>query len=282
MATKTCVIALDRTFLTGEGLVDKGHVVSTHSEEHTAREKAEKCNKATRASAAKPFFGVVTAEGVARGDARPDLADQCVAAKFDADAVFTMKCILHPGWTGGKEVTDEEIGWRLEALQLTVDELRDRYEDRAREELDAMFVNRIALAESQARVRAVGELLTAERSEFTYTFPAVAGMQAGRAYYAAQVPYSALVRLFRFDEEDTVPAHLRAQRSLNERRAEAIGEYLVENPEATSCRQSPPVFQLRCHLSRVSLRRRRPHRAAAYPDGRHAADQRWPAPTQGH
>jgi DNA sulfur modification protein DndB len=60
-------------------------------------------------------------------------------------------------------------------------------------------------------------------------FPAVRGIQAGREYYTAQVPYKALVRMFVFDEEQ-VPARLRAQRSLNESRAKKIRNYILDNP----------------------------------------------------
>ncbi|WP_454740442.1 DNA sulfur modification protein DndB [Cupriavidus necator] len=229
MVKKFCVIALCPSFTSEEGHVEKGRIVSTHAEGHTARDRAEKCNKFNRASIAKPEFGVVEAEA-GKGQVCPELADRFLAEKFEADALDTMKSILQPGWQGGLDVADERIGWELEALGIGVDELRERFEVRARDELDAMHVNRIELAERKARVRAVGERLAGERSEFTYTFPAVAGMQSGRAYYAAQVPYGALVRLFRFDEEDVVPAHLRAQRVLNERRAEAIGEYVIDNP----------------------------------------------------
>lgn len=231
MATKHYVIALRGTFLFGNGDVPKGTIVSTHAEDHTARVNADKCNKLSRATNSKPEFGVLRSDQtLAKGTAYPELADQFLADKFDADAIHAMKCVLHPGWQGGKAVTDETIGWLLAALGITLDELRERYAERAQAELDAQSAKRIELAEKQARVRAVGQELAAERSEFTYTFPAVAGMQAGRAYYAAQVPYSALVKLFTFDDEDTVPAHLRAQRVLNERRAEAIGEYVVDNP----------------------------------------------------
>ncbi|MGY2488279.1 DNA sulfur modification protein DndB [Cupriavidus sp. CP313] len=229
MVKKFCVIALCPSFTSEEGHVEMGRIVSTHAEGHTARDRAEKCNKFNRASVAKPEFGVVEAEA-GKGQVCPELADRFLAEKFEADALHTMKSVLQPGWQGGPDVTDERIGWELEALGIGVDALRERFEDRARDELDAMHVNRIELAERKARVRAVGERLAGERSEFTYTFPAVAGMQSGRAYYAAQVPYGALVRLFRFDEEDVVPAHLRAQRMLNERRAEAIGEYVIDNP----------------------------------------------------
>ena len=65
----------------------------------------------------------------------------------------------------------------------------------------------------------------------TFKFPATRGIQAGKEFFSATVPYAYLVRLFRFDEE-TVPAELRAQRKLDEKRAGKIGEYVVENAES--------------------------------------------------
>ncbi|MBE0407277.1 hypothetical protein EI162_10175 [Psychrobacter sp. FME6] len=67
--------------------------------------------------------------------------------------------------------------------------------------------------------------MTEAAQEHTYSFPAVRGIQAGKEYYIAQIPYGVLVKLFVFDEED-VPPELRAQRSLNEKRARDIGQYL--------------------------------------------------------
>ena len=62
-----------------------------------------------------------------------------------------------------------------------------------------------------------------------YTFPATKGVQAGKDFFTATVPYKFLVRLFRFDDE-SVPAELRAQRSLNESRAKSISDYILSNP----------------------------------------------------
>lgn len=233
MANKHYVIALHPTFAPTIGGVEKGTIISAHAELDPARANVDKHNRYNHATLHKPMFGIVESHtALTKGDVHPDLADKVLADKFDADALYTMKCVLNPGWRGGRPVSDEDIGWMIERLGLPLDLLRIRYEDRAQAELDAMHVDRITLAEQTARARAVGEALATERSQFSYAFPAVAGMQAGRAYYAAQVPFSVLVKLFTFDDEEAVPAHLRAQRVLNERRAEAIGDYVVENPTA--------------------------------------------------
>ena len=46
---------------------------------------------------------------------------------------------------------------------------------------------------------------------FSYRFPAVKGIQAGREYYISMVPLKLLSRLFPAEEEIVLPEH-RAQR----------------------------------------------------------------------
>lgn len=214
------------------GMVEMGTIVSTHTENFKAHDRVDKLNKLYNISSRQPIFGVVkSAVTLIKGGRHPELATKWLEDKFDDDATYTMKCILNPSWRGGVPITDEAVGYWLEDLKLTLDELRGRYEGRARTELDAANANTLELAERKARVRAVGRELTSSRSEITYTFPAVRGMQAGRAYFAAQIPYSALVKLFVFDDEDLVPAQHRAQRVLSEGRAEKICEYVLGNAD---------------------------------------------------
>ena len=79
---------------------------------------------------------------------------------------------------------------------------------------------------------------------FNLTFPATRGIQAGRPFFTATIPFKVLARLFKSDEEE-VPADLRAQRKLNEGRAQGICDYMITNPETfvipaitVSCDQS--------------------------------------------
>lgn len=65
--------------------------------------------------------------------------------------------------------------------------------------------------------------------DVTYTFPATKGLQAEKDFFTSSIPFKYLVRLFRFDDEG-VPTELRAQRKLNEKRAEAIADYILANP----------------------------------------------------
>lgn len=62
-----------------------------------------------------------------------------------------------------------------------------------------------------------------------YSFAAIRGVQANRAFYVAMVPLKTLESLFRFDEEELLP-ELRAQRDLNRARIPAIARYINQNP----------------------------------------------------
>lgn len=62
-----------------------------------------------------------------------------------------------------------------------------------------------------------------------YTFAAIRGIQANRAYYVAMVPLKVLEKLFQFDDED-LPPKLRSQRDLNRMRIPAIARYINQNP----------------------------------------------------
>lgn len=64
--------------------------------------------------------------------------------------------------------------------------------------------------------------------EFSYVFPAIRGVQAGREYYVSMCPLRLLSKLFIFNEEELVP-ELRAQRSLNRSRVPEMARYIVEN-----------------------------------------------------
>lgn len=63
---------------------------------------------------------------------------------------------------------------------------------------------------------------------FSYHFPAVKGIQAGREYYISMVPLKLLCRLFPAEEEVVLPEY-RAQRRINESRIPEIKNYIIEN-----------------------------------------------------
>lgn len=65
--------------------------------------------------------------------------------------------------------------------------------------------------------------------KFSYRFPVVRGIQAGREYYIAMVPLNMLEKIFPADDEYVLPEY-RAQRKLNEARIPEIRKYIIENP----------------------------------------------------
>lgn len=67
--------------------------------------------------------------------------------------------------------------------------------------------------------------------DFSYSFPAVKGVQAGKEYYIAMVPLGIIGRLFP-DEEQYVPPEFRAQRRLNISRIPVMSRYILENRES--------------------------------------------------
>lgn len=65
--------------------------------------------------------------------------------------------------------------------------------------------------------------------DFSYNFPAIRGIQAGRHYYIAMCPLKLIPKVFLFNEEE-VPPNFRSQRVLNRARIPKIAQYIVENP----------------------------------------------------
>ena len=63
---------------------------------------------------------------------------------------------------------------------------------------------------------------------FSYHFPAVKGIQAGKEYYISMVPLKLLSRLFPSEEEIVLPEY-RAQRRINEARIPEIKKYILDN-----------------------------------------------------
>jgi len=66
--------------------------------------------------------------------------------------------------------------------------------------------------------------------KYSYQFPAIRGIQAGREFYSFMCPLGIIHKLFVFDSDD-VPPEYRAQRVLNKKRVPEIANYMVENPQ---------------------------------------------------
>lgn len=66
---------------------------------------------------------------------------------------------------------------------------------------------------------------------FSYTFPSIRGVQAGREFYVSMCPLRLLRKLFTFADEELVP-ELRAQRTLNRARIPEIARYIIDNQDS--------------------------------------------------
>ncbi|MEH7821149.1 DNA sulfur modification protein DndB [Bacillus altitudinis] len=63
---------------------------------------------------------------------------------------------------------------------------------------------------------------------FSYNFPAIRGIQAGKEYYVVMCPLRLIPKIFLFDEEE-IPVEYRAQRILNKSRIPTLTQYIVDN-----------------------------------------------------
>lgn len=66
---------------------------------------------------------------------------------------------------------------------------------------------------------------------FSYKFPAVKGIQAGRDYYISMVPLRLLSKLFPSEDEVVLP-EFRAQRRINEARIPEMKNYIINNRDS--------------------------------------------------
>lgn len=180
----------------------------------------------------KKHSSVVVVESDKRlksGSYYPDLANAQIKINFDNHAVSLMIEVIEHRLSG-KAITG--LVERLDAVGLSIDDIEAEYGEQALNSIKADEEMERKAADARVREKVIASNIKQGAADFSYSFPAVKGIQAGKTYFTAQVPYKALVKLFRFDEEDCVPAELRAQRNLNEGRAKKIGEYMTSNPDS--------------------------------------------------
>ncbi len=91
---------------------------------------------------------------------------------------------------------------------------------------------------------------------FSYVFPAIRGVQAGREYYVSMCPLRLLPKLFQFDDEEMLP-ELRAQRTLNRGRIPDIARYIVVNKSTYTSTRGPLPHACRRVPSRSTTPRSR-------------------------
>ena len=67
--------------------------------------------------------------------------------------------------------------------------------------------------------------------KFSFSFPAIRGMQANREFYSVMCPLEVVSKLFNFYNNE-IPEESRAQRILNEKRIPEIKDYIINNPNS--------------------------------------------------
>lgn len=115
--------------------------------------------------------------------------------------------------------------------EMFFDDWFAKFEKGALELLEERDFNRQKMAEMKAKQASVVQSFEQAASEYTYSFPAVKGIQANKEFYIAQVPFKYLVKFFTFADE-TLPAELRAQRVVNPAHARDIADYVVSNRDS--------------------------------------------------
>lgn len=221
------VLARESTFL--EKSLSRGEVVSLHRDSLGAKSAADKANKRKDVLSNPVFIAVHSENPLKKGQIVEDLIDDYDKKETRAFCKMLMRAILSVELTGKAERIADDAGYHLERMGLTIEELRERFEQEVREEHQERQLQRQELAHLQARGFEQQKSIDLIRNEPCFAVPAVRGVQAGREFYLAQVPYPILAKLFVFDEEEAVPAELRAQRALNKKRAEDISEYMLAN-----------------------------------------------------
>ena len=203
---------------------DHGLITGSNRKEEPAQKAAERDMRSRYLSDVVVFE---SEESLEVGERYPEWADKLLAERRHNQGVVLMVDILECRASNGDIAS---LSSRIEYMDWTLEELEAECSEEAQAHIDAQAVHRQERAESLARVTATRDALEDQRAEYTYTFPAVSGIQAGRQFFTAQVPFKALVRLFTFDDEEQLPTELRAQRQLNETRAKNIGHYMLDNP----------------------------------------------------
>lgn len=227
------VVALDHCKVSGQ-LVAPGQVIARHVDAMDAALRCSRLRLATKrldgGPASRDILWVLPSPAGHRvGDVSPILLITAKEHHRQQRCTDAMVAVLDRESGRTDSAAEAVIADALMRFGLTVDELRDEFGAAARAAIDTRTVRNQAIAEHESRRSAVQASVERDLNAITYSFPAVRGIQAGREYYAAQIPFPILSKLFVFDEEP-VPAQHRAQRVLNERRAQEIADYVVENP----------------------------------------------------
>lgn len=192
-----------------------GKVISTHHDRIAAINKLESTN-----------LIITTDERLKKGEVYPELTAKMEAEQIASDRLSF--CISAKTAAKNNESFDgQRLAYQLHDMDPF--EVMELFGEAADLEIQSREARALSAATSRARVAALEKNISPDdRNAITISFPAVRGIQAGKEFFAAQVPFIQLVKMFVFDDE-VLPAELRMQRELNTRRAVGISDYIVEN-----------------------------------------------------
>lgn len=231
-----------------------GTIISRHKDDFTAHKEAEKVNsKASVAGAQQAVFEFTTDERLEVGSVHAEIVWEANVQRLRDIQVYHCSKIIEKMKTGvPAEKACHLLDLRDEFGQhIAFDDWMIRFSADANKRIEADIKRSQEIAADAARRNSVVKSFEKAADAMTYSFPAVKGIQAGKEFYIAQVPFKYLVRFFTFADEN-VPAELRAQRKVNPSHAKEIGEYVVNNrfdyvlPSLTASVSAAMVFDPLC------------------------------------
>ncbi len=217
------VFALRDNYSRKYGNVVLGQCLSKHRGYLAAHKKKDSCNKDGITDLAE----VIEDEGTYEpGSVYSDMINQFLTDRHNERCVSYLNLVIDHELSG--EPLPEYVTDYLAETGLSLNEIREKYGELAQALRNERTQQHQRIAEMKSRNAAITAGVKTP-SEICYSFPAVQGIQAGKVLYSAMIPIKHLLRIFTFDEEDVVPAEMRAQRQLNVVRAKRIGEYILNN-----------------------------------------------------
>jgi len=192
-----------------------GKVISAHHDRIAAINKAEHTD-----------LIITTDEKLKKGEVYPELTAQKHAESI-ADDRLTFCISAKIAAKNNESFDGQRYAYKLHDMDPF--EVMAQFGEAADLEIQRREARDLDMAASRARMAALEkEICPDDRNAITISFPAVRGIQAGKEFFAAQVPFIQLEKMFVFDDE-VLPAELRMQRELNTRRAVGISDYIVQN-----------------------------------------------------
>lgn len=210
---------------------DFGEIKSRHKDAFTADRAASKASKGD-SSPSQMAFELTTDEKLEVGDKPVELVWNAYIKCNRQREVRKCADIMEKMKTG--ESAEEACKYLVPLDEynrdMEFDEWCDKFSESAQKLIEENEKRIQQKAEEEAKRASIVSSFESAASEMTYSFPAVKGIQAKKEFYIAQVPFKYLVKFFTFADE-SLPAELRAQRKVNIKHANEIGQYVVDNRE---------------------------------------------------